>query len=396
MMRFTVQKSKLQMALQSVARATVQRPVQPILSQVLIEAYTGASPWYALPVPHLVLLGTDLDLSIRTIVEAEVQEEGKATISPKFLSEILSKLPNTESVIQLAFDAQAQVAKLVYCDGAFTIRTFPAEEFPRVASLPEMSFLTFPGQTFLRALQQTVYAASPQEAHSVLSGVSLKLTHGRLELASTDGSRLAQTIVSLEAGSMSQEAWMQLEAQPMSAIIPAKTLQEFYKLTQGQLDAQSTVQCALHEGQIYLMGGVSQVISRLLDGQYPRYEQLIPTQFAYRLTFQRQELLNKLELTALSASDRHHIVKFSTDAQGLTSLSANRDDSECFNKLVVSLEGEPIEFAFNYRYVLDALRVMDADIVTLETNGPLAPAVFRPSVDGALHLALVMPVQVRS
>ncbi|MFM7468747.1 MAG: DNA polymerase III subunit beta [Vampirovibrionales bacterium] len=395
-MRFTVQKSKLHTALQSVARATVQRPVQPILSQVLIEAYTTASPWYSLPVPHLVLLGTDLDLSIRTIIEADVQEEGKATISPKFLSEILSKLPSTESVIQLVFDATAQVAKLAYCDGAFTIRTFPAEEFPRVASLPEMSFLTFPGQAFLRALQQTVYASSPQEAHSVLSGVSLKLTNGRLEFASTDGSRLAQTLVPLESSSMSQEVWLGLEAQPLNAIIPAKTLQEFYKLTQGQLDAHATVQCAFHEGQIYLMGGVSQVISRLLDGQYPRYEQLIPTQFGYRVTFQRQELINKLELTALSASDRHHIVKFSVDPLGLMSLSANRDDSECFNKLVASLEGDAIEFAFNYRYLLDALRVMDADVVTLETNGPLAPAVLRPSVDGALHLALVMPVQVRT
>jgi len=399
MMRFQVLRSKLQQALQAVQRATVQKPVQPILSQVLIEAHTGPSPWNPQPVPHLVLLATDLDWSIRVVVEADVQQAGSATISARFLAEILSKLPTTEVTVSLDFDAQAQQAKLAYCDGEFAIRTMSADEFPSVAEAPMTQTVSLPTKRFLRAIQQTVFSAASQEIHNVLSGVSFKLREGQLELAATDGSRLAQSCarLDLEGASTAQD----LE---VSAIIPAKTLNEFYKLVHPTMDQHPTVELAINEGQIYLMSPTCQVISRLLDGQYPRYEQLIPKDQQFRVFSPRAELIAKLELTALSASDRNNIVKFAVSDLGALRMSANRDDSECFNQLHVRVEGGALEVAFNYRYVLDALRVMETDTVVMETNGPLAPSVFRPYVAedatpetsaSTEHLSLVMPVQLR-
>jgi len=379
MMKFTVQRDEILQGVNSVQRATALRVVQPILSNILVEVDSESSP--------LRLSATDLDFSLQTTMNAEISSPGRTTISAKKLSEILSKLP-PKSIVTFDINQDVQSCRLTCGSSVFELRTLPAEEFPVIPTIDPAQSVELDLDALIRGIRQSEFAASKQDTNNILGGIYFKLTNGVLDMVATDGSRLARHTETVEAAGT--EAGI-------ASIIPAKTLQEFQKLVSTfghEKDEKAAV--SLQDGRVFLSTQRFNAVSRLLDGQYPRYEQLIPKDCAISAVMNRSALTAALERTAVMANERTQIVKM-TFNRGQLNLAADTPD------VGHSQDSIPVEFshsdemqiAFNFRFVLDALKVMTGDDVLLETNGALAPTLFKDKATPDKYLCLVMPVQVK-
>jgi DNA polymerase-3 subunit beta len=382
-MKFTVQREDIHQAVASVQRATATRVIQPILSNILIVTGNEA----------LKLSATDLDFAIETSIAAHVVEAGQTTLSAKKLSEILGKLPNSRE-IEFDIDAQTQMARIQCGTAIFDMRTLPSDDFPTIPALDENALdpesgggvMEVDAKALARAINQTAFAAASYDANNVLGGVYFQINDQGLEMAATDGSRLAKRVEAVDAQQAASLA-------NVSAIIPAKTLQEFIKLSAAD-SGNPTVRIAILNGQIAFRTSKYYVLSRLLDGQYPKYNQLIPLDNKIVAFANRRDFIDCLERTAVMANERTNIVKMALDGNLLSLAAQTPDVGDSKDTLTISYEGEPMSIAFNYKYVLDALKVIESDDVRMETNGPLAPTLFKAREENG-YLCLVMPVQVK-
>lgn len=375
-MKFTVQRDEIHQAIASVSRATATRVIQPILSNILIESIPGQN--------LLKFSATDLDFAVVTTIPTMVLEEGRTTLSAKKLAEILSKLPSGADV-SFEIEEQVQTARIHCGSSRFDIRTLPAEEYPLIKQIDEQNYLEVELKSLSRAINQTAFAAASHESNNVLGGVYFMLTPTSLEMAATDGSRLARRIEALTTANVTET---------ISAIIPAKTLQEFLKLVGSGGSAQEIVRIAIFEGQISFRTERFYVLSRLLDGQYPKYSQLIPAENKLVAYANKQAFISSLERAAVMANERTNIVRLMFD-KGNLSLAANTPDvGDSKDTIEILYEGEPMSIAFNYKFVLEALKVIETDDVRMEMNGSLAPTLFKAKEENG-YLCLVMPVQVK-
>ncbi|MFN7311252.1 MAG: DNA polymerase III subunit beta [Vampirovibrionales bacterium] len=257
MFQFDVARDDILQAVNSVQRATATRVIQPILSNILFEASELGT---------LRLSATDLDFSLQTLIKADVATAGKTTLSSRVLSEILAKLP-PKSTVTFQVDLNVQSCKLACGSATFELRTLPAEEFPAIPAIDPAVAIELDLDALVRGIKQSEFAASKQDSNNILGGIYFKLSGGVLDMVATDGSRLARHTEVVETGENTPS---------LAHIIPAKTLQEFQKLvsTFGKADGEK-VAIAVKDGQIFLSTERYNAVSRLLDGQYPRYEQLI-------------------------------------------------------------------------------------------------------------------------
>jgi DNA polymerase-3 subunit beta len=343
------------------------------LSNILIESLNGET---------LKFSATDLDFAVETTVPARVLISGRITLSAKKLAEIISKLPNGQEIL-FEIDEAVQTARIQCGTSVFDMRTLPADEFPQIKQIDTQEFLEVDGKALVRAINQTAFAAASYDANNVLGGVYFQLSEQGLEMAATDGSRLARRIEPV-GGKASLN---------VSAIIPAKTLQEFLKLAGS--DAQdSPVKLAIQEGQISFRTVKYYVLSRLLDGQYPKYNQLIPAENKIVAFANKRDFIASLERTAVMANERTNIVKLMLDKGNLSLAAQTPDVGDSKDTMEILYDGEPLNIAFNYKYVIDALKVIESDDVRMETNGPLSPTIFKGKEENE-YLCLVMPVQVK-
>ena len=378
-MKFTVQRDDFYLAVNSVQRATATRVIQPILANILIECESSTAP--------LKLSATDLDFSLQTSLNAEISIPGRSTLSAKKLSEILAKLPS-KAMVQFEIDPVVQSCHISCGSSVFDMRTLPAEEFPSIPVIDSSTAIELSLPALVQCIKQTEFAASKTDTNNILGGVFFKLSSDGLDLVSTDGSRLARRKESLEGLTL---------AETVTAIIPARTLQEFMKLAQTNAGEQTdTALVAIQNGQVFLSTTRFNAVSRLLDGQYPRYEQLIPRECKLQAKMNRAALTAALERTAVMANERTYIVRM-TLSQGQLVLAADTPDvGNSKDMMPIHYDAtEDLTIAFNFRFVLDALKVMDGDDLLMETNGALAPTLFKDADTPDAYLCLVMPVQVK-
>jgi DNA polymerase-3 subunit beta len=240
------------------------------------------------------------------------------------------------------------------------------------------------GKALAKAINQTAFAAASYDANNVLGGVYFQINAQGLEMAATDGSRLARRVEPVGEG--------QAAVPDVAAIIPARTLQEFLKLAADS--AGQPVKIAIRNGQIAFRTPKYYVLSRLLDGQYPKYNQLIPTENKIVAFAKRKAFIDCLERTAVMANERTNIVKMALEGGNMSLAAQTPDVGDSKDTLEILYEGDPLSIAFNYKYVLDALKVIESEDIRMETNGPLAPTLFKAREENG-YLCLVMPVQVK-
>jgi DNA polymerase-3 subunit beta len=379
-MKLTCSQAELNQALTLVSRAISSRPSHPILSTVLLsaDATTG----------RLTLTGYDLALGLQATIPASVETSGTTALPAHLLGGIVARLANDSPITLCAAEEQATITSL---SGSYQLSAANPDDYPDLPAATGDS-LSVDTDALARAIRATAFCASSEESKKILMGVHLQLDDAGLECAATDGHRLAVLRIEkvpADGGDGSGE--------PFSVTVPARSLRELERLLSGR-PAGEPLSLFCERGQVVVLWADQVLTSRSLDGTYPNYHQLIPPSFSRSLKFDRRGFSQALERVAVLADQENNVVKLRSDPEAgtVTILADAQDVGRGSESLPVVAEGEPIEIAFNVRYLLDGLKVMTSDQVLLRCNGPVTPAVISPSGDENDFTYLLMPIQVRA
>jgi len=388
-MKLVCSQAELNTALQLVSRAVASRPTHPVLANVLLTADAGTD--------RLSLTGFDLSLGIQTALTASVESSGAITLPARLLGEIVSRL-SSDSPITLATDEAGEQVELKSLSGSYQMRGMSADDFPELPLVESGKAVKVNAMALLKALRGTLFASSSDEAKQLLTGVHLHFDGKAMEAAATDGHRLAVlSLADALAVETTVSSEMDDEGENFSVTLPSRSLREVERLIAGwRGDDQVSLFC--DKGQVVFLAADQVVTSRTLDGTYPNYRQLIPDGFARSFDVDRRAFIAALERIAVLADQHNNVVKVSGDnTSELLQISADAQDvGSGSESLSAEFTGDAVQIAFNVRYVLDGLKVMDSDRIVLRCNAPTTPAIISPKDDDIGFTYLVMPVQIRS
>ena len=369
-MKLTCQPGPLGQALQVVSRAISTRTTLPILNNILLETTPEG----------LALTATNLEIGIRKVVAAEVEEEGSTTVPARLLTDFVGSLP--DQPLEMALDTGTQTLSLRCARFDTHIKCIEAEEFPPGPRPDEGDTFKIPLEELLGAIEQTQMAASTDEARPVLTGVLLHIEDAGRTLAATDGHRLA--VRRLQAnGNAGLDARL---------IVPARALAELARAFRGESD-QVEVIVSKARNQIFFRAGSAEVTSRLIDGTYPNYAQVIPSKSSTVVRVGTSELTQTVRAVSLFARDSANVIRVRAAQDGVVLSATTNEVGDSKAEVNAKVEGSDIQIAFNARYLLDALAVIGADEVELRFDGPLSPGLIRPPA-GEDYMYVIMPVRV--
>jgi len=322
---------------------------------------------------------------------AEVEASGAITLPARLFGEIVARL-SADSPITLHCAEGGEQVELTSISGAYQMRGMPAEDFPDLPLVQTGQPIRLEAEALVKGLRATLFASSSDEAKQLLTGVHLRLSGHGLECAATDGHRLA--VLRLSHGAQVGEPDTD-DQEPFAVTVPARSLRELERLLSGR-PSVDPLSLFCDRGQVVFLWSDQVLTSRSLDGTYPNYSQLIPESFSRSISVDRRALVAALERVAVLADQHNNVVKLTTEAgSGQLQVQADAQDvGRGSEALAAEVQGDPIQIAFNVRYLLDGLKVMASDQVVLHCNAPTTPAVLRP-LDEADFTYLVMPVQIR-
>ncbi len=388
-MKFVCTQHDLNINLALVSRAVSTRPTHPVLANIKLEATTNPDT--------IQLTGFDLSLGIQTNFSAQVEEAGILTLPAKLLNDIVAKLPSGEITLDDA--AGENLVTITSVSGRYQVRGMSAEEFPELPSIEQGETNQLSATAFIDGLKGSLVACSQDESKQVLTGVYLKVEPERLEFAATDGHRLGIVeVYPNETEAATEENSEPLEPANIGSFevtVPAKALRELEKmLGSGQDDDRLGLQ--LEQGQVVFGWGDCKLTTRTLEGKYPDYRLLIPKQFQRQITLDRKQLLSALERIAVLA-DQTNLVKFSIDSasQSIALSVESQDRGSGRESLAGQVSGADLDIAFNIKYLMDGLKTLLTQEITISLNGPLEPVILTP-LGGVKMTYLVMPVQLRT
>ena len=378
-MKLEVLATNLNQGLSIVSRSVANRVQLPILSNILLTAGKQG----------LELVSTDLEISFRVQLGARVTEPGQVTVPAKILTELATTLGSNTVSLEL----DADTLKLVAGNIKACLPTMAADEFPVVPRTEKKPDLNLDAAKLVPALTRTVIAASRDDSRPVYTGMLWRFIDSGLVLAATDGYRLSYSRLSLTNALKIKDR--------ADLIIPARALQELSRVISkpaesAAKDSEATVAFKIdrEQQQVIFKFGEVELISRLLGGDFPAFEQIIPQEFSTKIQLGQAELTEAVRRANIFARDAANIVKLKTgDNQVEVSASSSQVGS---NQTVIDaqVEGEGLEMAFNGRYLLDYLAICPEDQFVLETSGGLKPGVFKSDSFGFFHI--IMPVRVQS
>jgi len=405
-MQFDVQKDVLVKALRDVTSAVATRVVQPILSNVLIETRENST---------IRFQGTDLDITIETKVPGMIEEKGSVTLPGKKLLEVVSKLPN--KTVRFKVNPETLETTVTCERSKFNLTGLPSDDFPKLVDSGNVDGVLMPSDVLRRSIQQTSFAAANYDAYSVLGGVYLVINEGIFECTATDGSRLAHRKEELSVSARSSrrvEGDKETEEDKKSAtatldkpmylkaIVPARACTELVKLLDAQEGDKAAkeggslkeVRIAMVSGQIVFETETHYLSSRLIGGEYPRYQELFPTEYKYLGELNADDFVSSIERVAVMSDDRTHLVKLHFEADTLQ-ISANTPDvGQAQDETQVQFEGQVLDIAVNVRYLIDVLQRLSGAAIRMEMTGPLKPIIIKTGADDKYRY-LLMPVQAR-
>lgn len=385
-MKLSCLKSNLLEGLNVVGRVVPSKSTLPVLSNVLLATERG----------QLKLAATNLELAITYWVGAHIDEEGAVTLPARVLTDFVSSLP--EDRIDLALSGRGHTMHLTCGRFAANIKGIDAEDFPRIPTVADATPYAIPAGTLRECIQSVVFAAAPDDSRPVLAGVLFTLKDGQLTLAAADGFRLA--VRSVELSNVAVEGGQPAEALQM--IVPAKTLSEVARVL-GDGDEQVEIAATPTKNQVLFRAPRAEIVSRLIEGQFPDYQKILPRQYTTRAVLNTAELLRATKAASVFARDNSMIVRLevvpgSEDlAPGRVNVLANSAElGDNSGEVDASVEGSEMQIAFNGRYLRDALEAIGTAQVGLEITGPASPGVIKPVGDTSDYLHVIMPMQVSS
>lgn len=372
-MKLSVMQENLARGLSVVSRAVSTRSTLPVLANVLLRTEDAG----------LKLTATNLEIGITYWVPGKIEVDGALTVPARLLTDLVGSLPAAERV---DLDLKGTDTLHLRCGPFEThVKGIDADEFPAIQTAGERPTTRINQGLFRRALEETIFAAASDEARPILTGVLARFEGDRLTLAAADNYRIAVKTLTV------------LDPVPeTSVVIPARALAETVRVL-GDVDDPVDVVLAQSRNQVlFHLEGVD-LVSRLIDGQFPNYQQVLPSGHTTRAVVDRGELLKAVRPAALIASSSANIVKLQVGVDGSAgvTISANADVGDYEGQVDAEVEGDGTTIAFNARYLNDVLTNVEADRFAIELNGPLSPGVFKPVGDD-LYTHVVMPVRTTS
>ena len=378
-MKLICSQTQLSTNLSLVSRAVPTRPTHPILANVLLVADVETQ--------SVSLTAFDLSLGIKTSFAAEVIADGAIALPAKLLNDIVSRLLEGEIELEETNEAPLGIT-IVSASGRYQVRGMEVEEFPELPIIEAGEAIYLPVEAFIEGLRSTLFATSNNELTQLLTGLHIIARQETIEFAATDGHRLAmvETPNSVE---------IPVASSLVEVTIPAKSLRELEKmLSMGNSPEPLAMQ--FDQGQVIFEWANRRLTSRVLEGQYPAYRQLIPRQFDRQVTIERKLLISSLERIAVMADQKQNIVKFSIDDinQQISLSVETRDVGSGKEVISVASSGEDLDFAFNIKYLMDGLKALPTNEIQMQVHTATSPIIFTPL--GSLKMTyLIMPVQIR-
>lgn len=366
-MKVSVLQENLVHGLKIANRAAATHSTLPILSHVMLAAEGE----------HLELSATDLEIGIITKIGAKVEEPGSITVPTRLLIDFVSTLPPER--IDMMLGAKAQKLNLQCARFKANISGLDAKEFPMIPAITDKdtSFEIVPGD-LERNTRCTIIAASTDVSRQILTGIFVELRNNIMAMAAADGFRLSTRRTNLEI-----DTGMSLDA-----IIPARAMSELLRL-----EIPGPIKIAIGENQVIFEVGTTRLVSQLIDGKFPDYTQIVPKSYETRTMLDRTTFLARVKAMNVFAREASNILllKIGKGKVALSATSAEHGNSN--TELEATIEGPELEIAFNTKYLIDVLSVLDADQVILETTTSAAPGVIRVvGDDGFTHVLMPMHV----
>lgn len=380
-MKLKVPKTTLDKAIKSVSKAVPTKGVQPILNNILLENNNG----------HLTLNATDLDFTIEAIIPSINEIEGSITISARKLEEVISKLDDDDVLISV--DPETKKAKVLCRQSNFDLVGVSSDDFPRIEKEQSGSFITINKDKLSRVLDLVQFSASKYDLNNILGGVYLAIKEDSVtsniifELAATDGNRLSSYELFLEKDLANSNFGRK------EVVVPRRVVEDVQKILDTSVDQE--IKISFLANKIVFFTQDRYIISRLLEGTYPRYKQLIPSGQDKIAQVSRKELVSCLERVAVMANEITNLVKLSFKDGNLAIESSNQDFGKAADNIEIEFIGEPINIYFNVKYLVEALKHFDSENIQIAMLGPLNPALIKPISDEN-YLHLIMPIKHES
>jgi DNA polymerase-3 subunit beta len=349
------------------------RSTLPVLANVLLRTEDAG----------LKLTATNLEIGITAWVPGKIDSEGTLTVPARLFADLVAGLPAGERI-----DLEADGMTLRIRAGRYQtqLRGIDAEEFPVIPSPGERPTTRVAQKQLKRALSEVVFAAATDEARPILTGVLTRLSGDKLTLAAADNYRIA--VRGLPILDPVEET---------SLVVPARSYAELMRVLSDTDDPVDIMLASSKSQILFHLEGVD-IVSRLIDGQFPNYQQVLPTSHATRAVVERDELLKAVRISALIASSAANVVRMrlGDDGTGTITIAAAADVGEAQTEVEAAIEGDTVQISFNARYLQDALQSLDQDQLALEFSGPLSPGVFRPTTAEEDYVHVIMPVRTPS
>jgi DNA polymerase-3 subunit beta len=363
-MKVTVARDELAQRLSVVARAVSTRTAVQVLLGVMLRAEEG----------RLHLAATDMELSLRSALDADVDGDGAAVVPGRLLVDLVRQLPAGE--VTLEHRPEEAVVRVESGASQSRLNSYSVEDFPRLPELDALQTFTVEREPLLATIAQVSRAASRDESRPVLTGILVHFETGRLVMAATDSYRLSVKETAIGDG-----------APDFEAIVPARALGELARVA----STGERIELGLHENQIvFQVDGVT-LTSRRIDGQFPNYRQLLPESFEHVVAVPRSELLDVVRRTAVIVQRNSPLrLRF---AEGELTVSAQTQDvGESRETLPVSWDGDPLEIGFNAEFLREGIESVSGDELRLKLISPLRPAVLQGEGDDFTYL--IMPIRL--
>lgn len=364
-MKLNISKSELLNAINVVLKGTSSRSTLPILSGMLLDAReTG----------ELVCQTTDLEISIRHSIPADVVEPGKTVLPGKLFADIVKTLP--DAAVSVA--TQQDLAHIDCLGSSFTLSTLPAADFPYFPEIDASTTVEIASSQLEKAVHKVSRAVSRDEGRAVLTGILFSVGAGKVRLVATDAYRMALVDLDIDTG-----------VEDFQAIVPGKIFDDVVRLAAGT----DSMSIGFSENQIVFNFGTTTFVSRKIEGTFPNYRQLIPDDHSVSIQIPTNTLVTAIKRASLLAQSHTPVrFAFSAESQELTISAKTQDVGNAEETVEASVDGPDIEIAFNHQYLLDGLNAIEGDTI-IELQSPLKPGILKSSTDtGFLYLA--MPVRL--
>lgn len=375
-MEFTISKNELVKGVSKVERLVSTKSTLPIIGNILFEAKKNS----------LKLSANNLEMGMAVSVEAKVSKEGSILVPAKTLAGVVSKLPNTK----INFNVNDRgLVKISYNESHLSIHGLPADEFPALPKVKEDKVIKIDAAVLSKMIEETIFSVSTSEDKYVLTGVLFEIGKSKttgdntnLRLIATDGYRLAKRGEKVDG----------IPAQELSVIVPAKALNELNKVI---AESEEEVSIIISAEQVAFKHGKVYIVSRLIQGQFPDYKQVIPKKSTTKILSSTGLFLDSAQRAQVIASSNANIVRLETKSGKLHVVANTPDVGQVDEVLPVDIKGESkAQVAFNVRLLTDALKVMGTEQVSLELSGPLHPGLLKPA-EGHDYLYVVMPIRTQ-